>query len=423
MGAGEPTASDTAAPTPVVDIKLPMDADERRMLADALLRHVKNGSTDLAPSVVALDPDEYRNEELAQQERARIFGRFPLIVAHSAELPKANDFITIALPNNDVIVIRQRDGGVRAFVNACRHRGAKLTSSDSGSRPVITCIYHGWAYGPDGRLRAIADEDTFGEVDRSCLNLVELPAEERHGLIWLIDDPSASIDVKSWLGQQMDDSLNGLELDHYVCFRKQGIDEPINWKVLTDAFVDNYHIKTTHKRTVAPYFHNNTVIFTPMGQHFRTVAPKISIDSLSLSEAASKIGDHIAVGYFVMPNVMLIRQPDHLELLTFFADRSLAGRCRMEIRILIPKNAMQDALLPRWERNWDIIMAVLRDEDLGLNRDLQRSIQSQNIAGLVLGRNEIANQHFHTELSKAMRDDVYRERASARESINSHRVG
>jgi len=75
MGAGEPTASDTAAPTPLVDIKLPMDADERRMLADALLRHVKNGSTDLAPSVVALDPDEYRNEELAQQERARIFFR------------------------------------------------------------------------------------------------------------------------------------------------------------------------------------------------------------------------------------------------------------------------------------------------------------------------------------------------------------
>src|SRR6202161_3526499 len=116
------------------------------------------------------------------------------------------------MPRNRVIVARQQDGSVKSFVNVCRHRGAMLEEQERGRCRLFSCGYHRWSYHTDGSLRASTRENALGGVDRSQHGLVELPCEERHGLIWIVDRAGATIDVAAWLGPEMDAILAGYRL-------------------------------------------------------------------------------------------------------------------------------------------------------------------------------------------------------------------
>lgn len=386
-----------------IDIELPTGS--KAELAKRLFAHVQGKSTDLAPDVLEIDQFEYRDPDLARREHQEIFGRFPIVAAHSTELPNPHDFLRAQLPNNEVLLVRQPDRSVRAFVNVCRHRGARLAGGDpSGNQKLFSCTYHGWGYRPDGSLKVIPAPGTFGGLDKSCHGLVQLPCEERHGLIWVVDNPEAEIDVAGWLGPEMDETLSRYRLTDTLCYRTGSFDEPINWKVLMDAFLDSYHIATTHAGSVARYFYSNIQVYDPIGRHGRTITPRRSIDSI-LDEApeTAPIEEHVTAGYSFMPNMVMLRQPDHFQLLTFLPHPRDPERCRMEIRLLIPEPAETDEQHALWDKNWKILMAVLRDEDMGLNRDLQVAMSNTNAPRMLLvGRNEIVNQRFHAWLDEVM---------------------
>lgn len=387
-----------------LDIELPHGS--KVDLARRLFSHIENKATDLATTVMEIDQQEYLDAELACRERREIFGRVPIVAAHGSELPSRNDFVRTQLPNNEVLLVRQADGSVRAFVNVCRHRGARLVADDAGAQKMFTCSYHGWSYGPDGALKVISGPNTFGDVDMDCHGLVELPCEERHGFVWVVDSKDGSIDVRDWLGSEMDDTLTRYHLDGYLCHKVGTFDEPINWKVLMDAFLDNYHIATTHVNSVAPYFYSNVQIFDAIGRHGRAISPRRSIDKiLSEPPESAPIEAHVTIGYSFMPNMVMLRQPDHFQLLTFLPHPSGPGRSRMEIRLLIPEPAETEEQRDLWDKNWRILMDVLRDEDMELNRDLQLALGNRDSPRrLLVGRNEIVNQRFHRWMQGALQD-------------------
>lgn len=364
---------------------------------------IENRATAMAESTMAVDPSIYSDPEQFALERERIFAFAPVLAAHGKELPNPRDFVVTQLVNNEAILVRQEDGSVRAFVNACRHRGARLVEEDTGSARLFSCRYHGWSFDTDGDLRSVANSATFGEVDKDCSGLIELPCEERHGVVWVVDKPGATIDVAAWLGPEIDESLSFYNLDDYVIFRVGRFDEPINWKALMDAFVDAYHIASTHAKSVAEYFYNNIQIWEPMGRHGRSTTPRKSIDKIrDLEPGSVPLSKHVTIAHFLMPNTTMLRQPDHFEMLNFMPHPTDPGRSRAEIRILVHKDSISPEMTERWEKNWKIIEEVLRAEDLVLNRDLQKAVSNRDTGPLILGRNEIANQHFHTWLRRAL---------------------
>ncbi|MFC9355957.1 aromatic ring-hydroxylating dioxygenase subunit alpha [Rhodococcus sp. NPDC057014] len=386
---------------------LPYDKATKTEFARAMFDHIDNGTTDMAPDILEINPTVYTDPELAARERAELFGYVPIIAAHSTELPEKNDFLTAQLPNNEVVLVRQADGGVRGFVNTCRHRGARLVPDSKGRKRVFSCRYHGWAYGNDGSLRSIADEPTYGTVDRSCMSLLEVPVEERHGFVWVIDSAAGDrkIDIAEWFGHEFDDSLAAMEMDKYTCYVAENFDVDINWKVLMDAFLDGYHITSTHAGTVAPYFYNNAQFWQPMGRHGRMVSARKSIDTVRREEPGEvSIDRHITVAHFLMPNMSVLRQPDHLEVLNFVPAPGVAVGTRMQMRLLTREPAVTEEQKARWDKNWNILMAVLRDEDLVVNEGLQKAVSNTDIGPLYFGRNEIANQHFHQWMARALAD-------------------
>jgi phenylpropionate dioxygenase-like ring-hydroxylating dioxygenase large terminal subunit len=372
------------------------------------LEHLRQQSTDTVGQLVPFGPGQYTDPELAQRERELVFGRVPSIVAHASELPEPNDFITLTMPRNRVIVARQQDGSVKAFVNVCRHRGAMLEEQASGRCRLFSCRYHRWSYNIDGSLRAITRENTFGEVDRSQHGLIELPAEERHGLIWMVDRAGAAIDVAGWLGPEMDEILAGYRLGELTAIRSEGFDEPANWKLMQDAFVDNYHIQYAHPNTAGKHIHTNVQTVEDFGRHARMVSPRKAIDRWLEEDPGDRdLGPYVTEGHYLLPNSTLLRQPDdHFELLTFRPHPADPGRCRMEMRLLVPPleaSGMTPERYERvWEKNWSILLAVLHQEDFPLLRSSQEGLASADAGGMLLGRNEVVNQIFHRELGKLL---------------------
>jgi nitrite reductase/ring-hydroxylating ferredoxin subunit len=382
------------------------DRERRIRRALDLLR---NNTTDKFEGTVRFTAREHVDAAVAEAERELIFGRVPSIVAHSSEIPQPYDFVTVQLPRNKVIVARQPDGSVKAFVNLCRHRGALLEEESftgCGRARLFSCPYHRWSYNIDGSLRTITRGSTFGDIDKSEQGLIELPTEERHGFIWVVDAADATIDVATWLGPDMDSILAGYGLDELFCVRSEGFDEPVNWKIMQDAFLDGYHIAYAHPNTAAKIIHTNVMAFEDFGRHCRFIAPRKTIDKwidVDPPEDESLV-PYVTETQFLGPCHTLLKQPDHYQLLTFRPDPVHPDRSWMEMRLIVPPQERSGLTEERWtklwDKNWQILLDVLHSEDFPLLRASQTGMGSKDAGDMVLGRNETANQVFHRELRR-----------------------
>src|SRR5690606_37133257 len=130
---------------------------------------------------------------------------------------------------------------IRGFVNACRHRGNKLCHG-KGNSARITCPYHLWSYGLDGRLVGVARPDLVGPINKEELGLLEVPVDCFAGFIFLNPDVNAK-PLAQFLGQEVMDGLAAYKLDEMI---PVGMDVrerlECNWKVVMDAFAEGYHI-------------------------------------------------------------------------------------------------------------------------------------------------------------------------------------
>lgn len=381
-----------------------LDREERIRRA---MRHLRDDTTDQVDEVGSFTAEQYTDPDLAKRERDLIFGRVPTIVAHASEIPKPNDFLTLQMPRNKIIVVRQKDGSVRSFVNLCRHRGALLEDQKSGRCRLFSCPYHRWSYNIDGSLRAITRDNTFGEIDHSQYGLVELPTEERHGFIWVVDSADAKINVAGWLGTEMEEIVAGYNLDQLYCVRAEGFDQAVNWKIMQDAFLDGYHIQYAHPNSAAKHIHTNVLTFEDFGRHCRFVAPRKTIDRwLDEDPGDQSLVNYVTETHFLGPNSTLLKQPSHFELLTFRPDPVYPDRGVMEMRLLVPTvedSGMEEGKWQHiWNKNWEILLAVLHEEDFPLLRDSQEAMSSQSAGPMLLGRNEVANHVFHREVRRML---------------------
>lgn len=371
-----------------------------------LLTHLNDSVTDQWTDIDPFEPTDYRDPATAVLERDRIFGEVPFIVAHSSELAGKNDFISVELPRNKVIVIRQKDGSIKAFVNACRHRGAELVSEPSGKCRVFSCAYHRWSYDPNGELRTVTLDDTFGDFDRSAFGLIELPVEERHGFVWIIDNTQRTIDVASWLGPEMDSILESFAIDRLVSVDPHTYRRPTNWKIMQDGFLDNYHVKYAHPNTAGKMLHTNAVALEDYGRHFWFLTSRKTIDQFIGQDVSwdPSMVNHTIESCFLAPNTMLLKHATHIELLTFRPVGANPNESIMQMRIMAPSvedSGLEEAhWTKRWKKNWDILISILHDEDFPILDGSQRALSSLDAGTMLLGRNELASHLFRREVRR-----------------------
>ncbi|MGE0118164.1 MAG: aromatic ring-hydroxylating dioxygenase subunit alpha [Dongiaceae bacterium] len=187
----------------------------------------------------------YFNAELTELEYERLIRPSWQFVCHVNQLRKPGDFATLDMLRDSIVAIRGRDGVVRAFANACRHRGSKLLDGAGSCRGRITCPYHGWSYGFDGRLAAVPSEKTFRGIDKSELGLKPVEVEVLLGLVFVrVTGPGASL-AEMW-GDFVEVARP------YRLEEMEPVDAPwigtwqCNWKVAVDNNLENYHVPVGH---------------------------------------------------------------------------------------------------------------------------------------------------------------------------------
>ena len=106
------------------------------------------------------------DREIYDIEQQKIFGKVWLLLGHESEIPNAGDFVQRHMGDDSVIVARDRKGEIHVSLNVCPHRGMKITTHESGNTSVHTCIYHGWAFKPDGQFLGspVADQCMHGKM-------------------------------------------------------------------------------------------------------------------------------------------------------------------------------------------------------------------------------------------------------------------
>ena len=152
-----------------------------------------------------------------------------------------------------MIIVRDKDGGVRGFHNICRHRGNKLVWNDfpneetSGTCRQFTCKYHGWRYDLDGSLTFVQQESEFFDLDKDDYGLVPVQTEVWEGFIFVNLDPDNTTSVKEYLGD-LGAGLEGYPFGEMTQVYKYRANVGSNWKLFIDAFAEFYHAPVLHAK-------------------------------------------------------------------------------------------------------------------------------------------------------------------------------
>ncbi len=225
-----------------------MKRDVEVSILKELLRQIDEKQNVDAGVMYRNSTEVYTCPDIAKRERQTFFRDHPQLIALSGSLPKPGSYLTNDDLGVPVLATRDADGRFRAFVNACRHRGARVAEG-SGEASNFMCPFHNWTYANSGKLMGIPMANHFGQVDKSCNGLIELPAVEQYGLLWVHPRADGQIDVETLMGE-LGPELASWGLGELVATGEIVLEKRLNWKLANDTFGETYHFSRLHKNTL-----------------------------------------------------------------------------------------------------------------------------------------------------------------------------
>ncbi len=247
----------------------------------------------------AVDRRIFSDPEIFDQEMELIFGRAWLFLCHETQVPKAGDFFEAPMGRDTVLVVRQKDGSLKALLNTCTHRGNAVCRADEGNTKNFMCTYHGWTFAIDGALIGVPGFENLyhSELDKAALGLREVAQIDTYrGFVFATMDSSAPslFDFLGGTGRLSIDllALRG-DLEAVPGVQKFVIN--CNWKFAVDNLFDWYHPAITHLSAngllgLAPPGSDNALdsggAQTPEG---------VELDTVAGQTLGTTRGDHISV--------------------------------------------------------------------------------------------------------------------------------
>lgn len=278
--------------------------DVRRNLFMRILDYMQTGQTALADNVMYLDIAAYRDPVQFEREFRMLFREMPQVACLSTDIPEAGNFRCFDDLGVPIVAIRGKDGQVRAFLNICTHRGARLVREEHGKAARISCRFHGWSFDNQGRSVGLPEEAMFCGGIENRKNLIQFPCEERHGLVFVQASAGSTMDLDAHLG------TFGKELELINLRDAHRVDEfsvrsNSNWKYALDTYFENYHLPVLHRDSFAQIFAHGLCLFDTWGPHHRFTFPHLNVrDYVGRPEAEWPTGS-LPVTYFLFPNTIL----------------------------------------------------------------------------------------------------------------------
>lgn len=376
-----------------------MDRARRVAAVEALLQHVAHNTTDSAARAIEVDSARYTDPARLEREREVLFRATPHLVALSADLPAPSTWRTFDLAGLPILLTRDADGTVNAFLNACRHRGMEVAAG-CGDDTRLACPYHAWTYDLSGKLVGVPERDAFASCALEERSLRALPVDERHGVIVMHPDPDGIADVGEFLGDlEPEIATWGLDRLHHVRTVVEGMAH--NWKMASDAASEGYHVRFLHQATIG----GATVppsLYERFGRHhWLTFLGSGARDWQQLPDADDALFDALTYTTYLFPSSFVVY--GHSAVAYQRADPGpTPGTCTVTLGTYSWDSPDDVEAWKRAEATADLLWRILDEEDCWAQSRIQRSLDSGLVPSVVFGANEPALQSLHANWDAAI---------------------
>ncbi|MFC7327112.1 aromatic ring-hydroxylating oxygenase subunit alpha [Marinactinospora rubrisoli] len=297
-------------------------------------------TTDLPSSLIATLPGHlYTDPAVFALEQDRMFQSMWFCAVRAADLDRPGAFRTVQVGAESVIVSRDRAGHVRAFLNVCRHRGARICTEERGEvRRSFQCPYHAWTYDLEGRLVAAPNLVRMPDVDRDAFGLVRVHVREWLGYVWVCladEPPSFEETVVGAATERLGDTeaIGRYRIEDLALGRRIRYDVRANWKLIIENFMECYHCGTIHPELteVLPEFADGYAAqyYVGHGAEFGADVRGFTVDGGEGFARLDGVTDEQDRRYYaitIRPQVFVNLVPDHVIIHRMFplaADRTV----------------------------------------------------------------------------------------------------
>ena len=390
----------------------PSFAAQRQQMARETQRRmvelVAAKATDLAAGPMPMPKGVYTDEARFAAEREKLFLGEPVVAGLSGDIPNPGDVLVFDAAGPSLLVMRGKDGQVRAFRNMCTHRGAQLVEQRepyAAHLPRLVCPFHAWTFDPAGQLVGQPSKASFAGCEIGARNLLEVPCAEYLGLIFVRAGGGDPIDAVAHLGE-LAPVLEALELHRAEPVKKGILTADSNWKFALDTYSEGYHFAALHASTIGITHFSDTARIDPFGRHHRVGFPDKSYAALpDLPESEWPQVDYGGVHY-LFPNTVIFFgsiEPGKFftQLFRLFPDG--VGKTRCHFAVYAPFGIESEAQRAMCELAYDGTATVVQTEDYRVaSSGYANLLTAPDDYHVVLGANENAVQKVHRHIAEAI---------------------
>lgn len=369
------------------DVSTPFLTDQQAI--ERIFDHIDNGTTDLGDTVWREPVEHYSSQERFDAEIG-LLRRLPVPFCPSVALDQPGSYVARSAAGTPLLVARGKDGKVRAFINACRHRGMQVATG-SGCANAFSCPYHAWTYNLEGDLKAIPGRSGFADLDPDEHGLVEISSAEAGGLVYVRQEGTISADdvrgFRDYLSPQQ------------KMFEEEELYDDANWKILNETLQEGYHIKALHRETFFPYGLDNTNVVELDGANSRVIFPFRRIESLREVPADERRLTGVATTlHHLFPNASISVLSKHTNLVIL--EPLSPSRSRWVIyRVFNERSGGEPITLEEAQRDVRFVNDFGQDEDREAARAIQETMTTKANTHLTFGYFESAIVNFHRHLA------------------------
>ncbi|MEX3785769.1 SRPBCC family protein [Paraburkholderia sp. BR14374] len=373
-----------------------------KSLAKRLLAHLDAKTVDSAPDIYRQPTAVYSDKELFEGEKNTIFKDEPYFVGFSSELPEPGTYFTWDDAGVPVLLVRDNEGKMRAFLNACTHRSARIKEG-SGKLRAMSCPYHGWGFDLKGKLRSIYEESSFGNVDKELYNLVELPSHEKYGMIFVGLHAGVKVDIDTIFGD-LAPVFASWDLGSAQLVKEHSWHIDTNWKLALDTFCEGYHFGILHKELLAFQYGNVSAFdtFGPNGRNHRLAFPNHTIDRLrNIPEDQwdDQVFQDFQLVHYIYPNTSILVSLNSIEFFQLYPGKEV-GTHHTRYRCFWRGQGESLGAEKSWSRGTpedhaNLIIKIVDTEDYWISMNVMRNLKANIIKFSTFGKNEPALQNMH----------------------------
>ena len=354
---------------------------------DRILHHIDHNTTDMGEEDWLEPVENYHSLERFAAEQ-RLARHLPVPFCPTAALSETGSYVARIAAGTPLVVVKDEEGEIRGFRNACRHRG-KQVALGSGTTKIFKCTYHGWAYRLDGRLEYIPGEHGFPNFDKACHGLVPVKVDVKGGLVFVTQDEPLANTI-------LDDLPDMIPEDLGVFQTSEGVTD-VNWKLNMEATMEGYHIKTTHPESFFPYGYDNLNVIEQIGPHGRVTFPFRRIERMRDVPPEERTVDRmLTYVYNVFPYATVAKLSNHTSVT--ISEPLTPTSTRFHLCKL--GETREAGGVERAKKDASFLADTGLQEDNAAIREIQAGLFSGANEHFTYGRFQQAIVHFHKNLHR-----------------------